>query len=149
MFFCFLRSRPRALRLGGSELGCPFPLSLPSSSGHHLRGTTLGSSQIWLFQTWLYAMLRGSALLHSFGALLRSFAFALFCTHLRSFTHVCVFLRTTAFRTTAFGNCGNPLRGSLRISASQRVFKGERGLNPGERNHCRQNHYVRTLNSKT
>ena len=31
--------------------------------------------------------------------------FALFCRHLRSFALICVFLRPTAFRTTAFGNC--------------------------------------------
>ena len=32
-------------------------------------------------------------------------AFALFWAHLRSFARICVFLRTTAFRTSAFGNC--------------------------------------------
>ena len=43
------------------------------------------------------------------GALLRPFAlfcglaFALSCAHLRSFANICVFLRPTAFRTTAFG----------------------------------------------
>ena len=50
-----------------------------------------------------------------FCALLRPFvlfagfcglAFALFCAHLRSCAGICVFLRPTAFRTTAFGNCG-------------------------------------------
>ena len=45
-----------------------------------------------------------------FCALLRPFAFfcglafALFCVHLRPFACLCVFLRTTASRTTAFGN---------------------------------------------
>ena len=46
-----------------------------------------------------------------FCALLRSFAFfcglavALFGSHLRSFAFFCMFLRPTAFRTTAFGKC--------------------------------------------
>ena len=38
----------------------------------------------------------------NFYALLRSFAS---CAHLRSFVRICVFLRPTAFRETAFGNC--------------------------------------------
>ena len=58
----------------------------------------------WLFSNnWLFANFtrkRSSALFYSL--------FALFCgLRLRSFACICVFLRTTAFRTTAFGNCRN------------------------------------------
>ena len=63
----------------------------------------LGSSQTWLFLTWLLQFLRGSALLRPF-ALFCGLAFALFCAQSHSFAHICVFLRPTAFRTTAFGN---------------------------------------------
>ena len=49
-----------------------------------------GSSQTWLFQAWLFAMFMGNVFLH---------------LRLRSFALICVFLRPTAFRTTAFGNC--------------------------------------------
>ena len=49
---------------------------------------TLGSSQTWLFQTWLFAFFtRKLSCLRSFApfcALLRSFAFVLIRTHLRS-----------------------------------------------------------------
>ena len=53
--------------------------------------------------------------LHPF-ALFCGLAFALFCVHLRSFALICVLLRTTAFRTTAFGNCRQyrePVRGYI------------------------------------
>ena len=44
------------------------------------------------------------AILCSF-ALFCGLVFALFCAHVRSFARICLFLRPTAFRTTAFGNC--------------------------------------------
>ena len=40
-------------------------------------------------------------------ALFCGLTFALFCVHSRSFARICVFLRPTAFRATAFGNCGS------------------------------------------
>ena len=49
--------------------------------------------------------LRGSALLRSFAPFC-GLAFALLYAHLRSFALICVFLRPTAFRRSAFGNCG-------------------------------------------
>ena len=63
-----------------------------------------------------------------FCALLR-FAFALFCTDLRSFARICVFLHPTAFRTTAFGNC----RGSAEGQGWEGIsfFYEFRGLGPG------------------
>ena len=80
---------------------------------------TLGSSKTLLFQTWLFALftrMRSFALsctlLRSFALFCeRSFAnlrlrsFALICALLRAFACICLFLRPTAFRTTAFGNC--------------------------------------------
>ena len=51
-------------------------------------------------------------LLHPF-ALFCVLAFALFCTHLRSFALICVFLCPAAFRTIAFGNFRFP--GSFRV----------------------------------
>ena len=61
----------------------------------------------WLFQTWLFAISTRKCSFALFCALLRPFAlfcglaFALFFAHLRSFARICVFLRPTAFRTTA------------------------------------------------
>ena len=63
----------------------------------------------WLFQTWLLAILT------------RKHSFALFCAHLRSFAHICVFLRPTAFRTTAFANC------RLIEEGATSLFGGTRG----------------------
>ena len=66
------------------------------------------------FQPGCLRFLRRSALLRSFVpscALLRSFAllcgpaFALFCAHLCLFALICLFLRPTGFRASAFGNC--------------------------------------------
>ena len=70
-----------------------------------------GSSQTRLFQTWLFAILRGSTLWRPFALFLRSYACTLLCT-LRSFADFCgfafalfcVFLHPTAFRTTPFGS---------------------------------------------
>ena len=68
-----------------------------------------GSSQSWLFQTWLLATFTrkrpfalSCTLLRPF-ALFCELAFALFCAHLCSFALICVFLRPTAFGTTTFG----------------------------------------------
>ena len=70
----------------------------------------LGSSQMVVSKLVVWNFTRK----HSFALFcsLRFFAlfnadlhFALFCAHLRSFACICVFLRPTAFRTTAFGNC--------------------------------------------
>ena len=44
---------------------------------------------------------------HPVFALFCGLTFAFFCTHLRFFARVCVFLRPAALRTTAFGNCRN------------------------------------------
>ena len=69
----------------------------------------------WLLQTWLFA---NFTRMHSFAlfctlsrsfTLVCGFAFVLFCAHLRSFAVIYVFLRLTAFRTTAFGNCRRDL----------------------------------------
>ena len=57
----------------------------------------VGSSQTWLLKTWLFAFFYAETLFCGL-------AFALFCAHLRSFACICVFLRPTAFRTTAFRN---------------------------------------------
>ena len=56
----------------------------------------LRSSQTWLFQfqTWLFAIFMRMR----FCTLLRPCV----CAHLHSFARICVFLRPTAFRTTAF-----------------------------------------------
>ena len=62
----------------------------------------IGSSQTWLFQTWLFAVLRSCALLRPF-ALFCGLVFALFCGHLRSFARICMSLRPTAFRTPRLG----------------------------------------------
>ena len=56
-----------------------------------------------------YAEALFCAHLHPF-ALFCGLAFALVCSHLRSLALICVFLRLTAFRTTAFGNCRNGSR---------------------------------------
>ena len=70
----------------------------------------MASSPTWLLQTWLFAIITRSRSFALFCALLGSFAlfcgltFALFCA--RSFALFCVFLRPTAFRTTASGNSG-------------------------------------------
>ena len=63
---------------------CGFPCDLPKKQGTEGQGT-------WLFQTWLIFTRK------------RSFA----DLRLRSFALICVFLRTTAFGTTAFGNSRN------------------------------------------
>ena len=52
------------------------------------------------FKSGCLQCLRWSALLRSFAGL----AFALFCAHLHSFALIWAFLRSTAFRTTTFGN---------------------------------------------
>ena len=62
--------------------------------------------------------LHGSALLRPF-AFFCGRAFALFCAHLRSFAHICVFLHPTALRMTAFGNC----RASTEGEDSQDCFR--------------------------
>ena len=51
-----------------------------------------------------YAETLFCALLHPFAS---SFADFCVCAHLRSVACICVFLRTTAFATTTFGNCRN------------------------------------------
>ena len=58
----------------------------------------------WLFQTWLFAIFTRKRSFALFCALLRTCVCALLCSYLRSFARICVFLRTAAFRTTAFGN---------------------------------------------
>ena len=86
---------------GGSILN--FRIGSVSSIGRLIAGTlfpaTVSDSQILgSSQTWLFAIC----------ALFCGLAFALFCAHLRSFACICVFLRPTAFSTTAFGNCRDP-----------------------------------------
>ena len=73
----------------------------------------LGVPKPGCFKPGRLQFLRGSALLHScapFCALLRSCV----CALLRSFARICVFLRPTAFITTAFGIC-RPFGQYLRI----------------------------------
>ena len=65
----------------------------------------VGSSQTWLFQTWLSATL--------FCAL----AFVLFCAHF------CVFLHPTAFRMTVFGNFRTSVKRRLKRLESTKMLK--------------------------
>ena len=64
----------------------------------------LGVPKTWLLQTWLLAFFKRKRSFVPFCALLRSVANLRF----RSFALFCVFLRPTAFRTTAFGNLRFP-----------------------------------------
>ena len=57
-----------------------------------------------MVQIWLFASFTRKRSFVPF-ALFCALAFALVCAHLPSFALICVFLRTTALRTTAFGNC--------------------------------------------
>ena len=60
--------------------------------------------------------------------LLRSLAFALFCAHLHSFVLISVFLWTTAFRTTVFGNFrvrGGACKTNQGCSRGMRPFLGK------------------------
>ena len=83
---------------------------------------------LFLFLTWLFAILTRKRSFALFSALLRSFAnsrlrsFALICTLLRSFALFCVFLRTNAFRTTAFGNS----RGSQQFQIARFQSQGQK-----------------------
>ena len=96
-----------------------------------------GSSQAWLFQAWLFGIFTRKCSFALFCALLRSsalfcgLAFALFCARLRSFARIYVFLRPTAFRTTAFGNCREvvgELLGKLENSGKSREFPEDLGV---------------------
>ena len=85
----------------------------------------LGSSQTWLFQTWLLAAFTW---MRSF-ALFCVLASALFCAHLRSFARICVFeiLRPTAFRATAFWELQMSAP-TLRIAISLRFLTAGSGI---------------------
>ena len=94
-----------------------------------------GSSQTWLFQTWLFALSTRKRSFALFCALLRSFAlfcrlaFALICALLRAF------LRTTAFRTTAFGNCRFALEGRVQRGAGLDLIPSRNPLSLGRAIH--------------
>ena len=88
----------------------------PLRATQWISGKILGVPKPGCLKSVCLQFLHRSGLLRSFTpfcALFKSFAlfcglaFALFCARLRSFARICVFLRTTAFRTTAFGNSRN------------------------------------------
>ena len=104
-------TQPKAALTHTSGIG--YQLIDSQAVKRHIRGRDLsavirfgGSSQTWLFQTWLFTIFTWKHSLHTFApscALLQT-CIALFCAHLRSVAVICMFLQTTAFRTTAFEN---------------------------------------------
>ena len=82
----------------------------------------LGVPKPSCFKPGCLQFLCGCALLRPFAFFCR-LAFGLFCAHLRSFARICVFLRPTAFRMTAFGNCRITLSQIAELAESQIAVK--------------------------
>ena len=106
-------------RFPSQRLSVLLPLFIcPSNSLQKIlvtQGKSLGVPKPGCFKPGCLQFFCGNALLRSFApfcALLRSFV----DLRLRSFAHICVFLRPTAFRTTAFGNFRKQVKLSSKFS---------------------------------
>ena len=111
-FFFFALNVPTNKSENFAKTSHPPKKTLPKTSSRtaplqNANFAQIGSSQTWLFQTWLFVIFTWKRSFALFCALLRSFA--LFCglVRLRSFACFCVRPR---FKTTAFGNCRPKLR---------------------------------------